>query len=118
MYKVFVMLGLFVFLTSCEPKVLPTVVDVRPEEVIVKFSHMSDMGEMANAAMSCAQQNINMQYAGTEFFEDGRLRKLALQVTLPNGQKGTTSADLSTLQFKYYGFTINKEGNFKIGHLD
>lgn len=118
MYKLSLLIGLFSILTSCEPKVLPTVVDVRPEEVFIKFSHMSNMAEIAEAAMLCAQQNINMQYAGSEFFDDGRLRKLALQVTLPGGQAGTTSADLATLQFKYYGFKTGKDGYFKIGHLD
>ena len=118
MYKIFILIGLMVFSVSCEPKNLPTVIDVKPEEVVIKFSHMSTMQEITNAAILCLQQNIDMQFTGTEFFDDGRVRKLALQVTLQNGQKGVTSADLATLQFKYYGFIIRKDGRFKIGHLD
>lgn len=118
MYKVLLLLGISVIMSSCEPKVLPTVLDFQPEQVIVKFSHMSTMGDFAQAAMQCAERNINMQYAGSEFFEDGRVKKLAIQVTLPSGKSGTTKADLSTIQFKYYGFMIGNNGYFKIGHVD
>lgn len=118
MLRLVFLLSSITLLYSCEPKMLPTVIEISPQNVNVKFSHMSTMNEIAQAAMECAQIGINMQYAGSEFFDDGRIRKLAIQVTLPNGKSGNTSADLTTLQYKYYGFTMDPSGSFKIGHLD
>jgi hypothetical protein len=118
MYKVLFFFTVLIFLSSCEPKVLPTVIDFKPDQVIVKLSHMSTMADFAQAAMQCNQRNINMQYAGSEFFEDGRVKKLAIQLTMPNGQSGNTTADLTTLQYKYYGFMVSDNGYFKIGHIE
>lgn len=118
MYKLLAISMLFFVMTSCEPKVLPTVIDVQPSEITVKFSHMSTMMEVAQAALLCSEQGIDMQYVGSEFFDDGRIRKLSLQVTLPNKSGGKTSADVTNLQYSYYGFTLSKEGRFKIGQLD
>lgn len=118
MYKLLTISILCLVMTSCEPKVLPTVIDVQPSEITVKFSHMSTMMEVAQAAMFCSEQGVDMQYVGSEFFDDGRIRKLSLQVTLPNKSGGKTSADVTNLQYSYYGFTLSKEGRFKIGQLD
>lgn len=118
MYKIFIISILFFVITSCKPKDLPTVIDVQPSEITVKFSHMSMMSEVTQAAIACSELGINMQFVGSEFFEDGRIRKLSLKVTLPNGSGGKTSADITNLQYSYYGFTLSKEGRFKIGQLD
>jgi len=42
-----------------------------------------------------------------------------LAVKTPDGSNGTTSADLVTLQFKYFGFIYKKTGSptFKIGEI-
>ena len=118
MYKLLFLFVLTSVFGSCKPKVLPTVVMITPDEVIVKFSHMSALEDFAQVAMQCAEYNINFQYAGTEFFEDRKLRKLAIQVTTPGGQSGQTTADLSKLQFAYYGFRYSPNGYFKIGAVE
>lgn len=102
---------------SCEPKDLPTIVEISEGSAVVKFSHQSTMTDVTSAAMELDQQNIKMDFIGSGFFEDGKLRELSLKVTLPNGTTGTTKADLSSLQFKYYGFTLSKEGHFKVGNF-
>jgi len=118
MYKLLFIFILFGAFSSCKPKILPTVTKVTPDEVIAKFSHMTTMGEIAHVAILCAQNDINFQYAGTEFFEDNRVKKLMIQVTLPNGQTGKMSADITNLQYKYYGFMYNSNGYFKVGQLE
>ncbi|MBK6783533.1 MAG: hypothetical protein IPG79_07065 [Saprospiraceae bacterium] len=118
MYRTFLFFSFVFLLSSCEPKVLPTVIEFKQDQVMVKFSHMSTMAEFAQAAIQCNERNINMQYAGSEFFEDGRVKKLAIQLTMPNGKSGNTTADLTTLQYKYYGFMVADNGYFKIGHID
>lgn len=118
MYKLLFLFVLTSVFWSCEPKNLPSVVQVTPDEVVIKFSHMSTLEDFAQAAMQCAQYNINFQYAGTEFFEDRKLRNLAIQVTTPGGQSGQATADLSKLQFAYYGFRYSSNGYFKIGAIE
>ncbi|MFZ1703585.1 MAG: hypothetical protein WAT79_04525 [Saprospiraceae bacterium] len=118
MYKILIFIAIFLANTSCEPKILPTVIEISPNEVLIKFSHMSNMEEFARVAMECAEYNINFQYTGSEFFQDKSLRNLAIQVTMPNGKSGSTKADLTTLQYKYYGIVAKADGYFKIGHIE
>ncbi|MBK9733704.1 MAG: hypothetical protein IPO92_01540 [Saprospiraceae bacterium] len=85
---------------------------------LLKLSHQSTKTEMSEFSKAIAMdQGIIMDFSTSEFFEDGKLRKLKLTVILPDNTGGKTSADLTTLQFKYYGFQYQKNGNpiFKIG---
>lgn len=118
MYKLLLFMSIIVVYSSCKPKDLPTIKSVTQNEVIAKFSHMSTMADISEVAYLCLQNNIDFQYVGTEFYEDNRLKTLKIQVTLPNGQTGKMSADITNLQYKYYGFVYNSNGHFKVGQLD
>lgn len=106
---------------TCKPKELPTVMEITEEKVVLKLSHMSTKAEMQSFKDKITSMDFNMDFSGSEFFDNGNLRRLNLRVACPNGTSGATSADGVTLQFKYYGFTYYfKENpvNFQIGHID
>jgi len=109
-------------LVSCEPKPLPTYSDIQEDKVIIKVSHETTRSEMATFYRSLKEShNIEFNYTKSTFFEDGKLRILKLYVTLPSGERATTTADLMTLQKNYYGMIYDKSGekgvSFKIGKV-
>ena len=103
---------------SCKPKNLPTVSDIHEDYAEVKFSHMTTEAEMADIKTKLKQiSNINFTYENSTFLEDGHLQTLKIGAEMPDGNRGSTSTDLMSLQFKYYGFEYNPTGNpsFSIG---
>jgi hypothetical protein len=84
-----------------------------PEKVEVRLSHMTTRVELENLATELKEKyNTTMDYSGSTFFEDGKIRDLNLVVSLPNKGGGNLHAPLTNLQYRYYGFTIdftNKE---------
>lgn len=114
-------LAIFSFvLLSCQPKDLPTVSDIHADFAEVKFSHMTTQEEMAQIKTTLKKvSNIDLLYEQSQFLENGKLQILKIGVKLPNGTKGSTNADLMTLQFKYFGFLYNPKSTpiFKIGAL-
>lgn len=108
-----------VCLISCTAKELPVIVDVDKNYAEVKISH-----EATEKSLQIIQSdlkniaNIEMDFSKSTFLDDGRIQDLKITVTLPNGQRGSTQADLMTLQYKYYGFKYDPESQpiFVIGH--
>jgi len=117
--KIIVALSLLVLITSCQPKDLPTVFTQSEGYALVKISHETTKTEMEEMATKLAEQGIKIIFSNSEFFEDGKIRNLKLGVETPDGNRGSTSADLVVLQFKYYGFIYQKDGNpvFQIGNI-
>ena len=94
---------------SCSPKELPTSIVLNDNVIEVKFSYMTTKDEMIEVKSQLKDQyNIEMQFEGSRFFENGKLRDLNLKVTLPNGTGGTTSSMYAILETKYVGFRIRQ----------
>lgn len=112
-------LFLIIFITSCQPKELPTILEQRDGFAMMKISHETVKDELSEMITKLATQDIVVDVKGTEFFENGHVKKLILTVIAPDGSKGVTKADIVALQFRYFGFMYNKEGNpsFKIGEI-
>lgn len=106
----------FYFL-ACSPKELPTICTIQDNEVILKVSHQTSRQELAKIQTDLERVQITMDFATSEFYENGFIKKLNLVITTPEGNIGRTTADVVTLQYKYYGFMYQKNGNpsFKIG---
>lgn len=107
---------------SCGPKELPTSVVMNDEFIEVKLSHQTTKDEMLKIQSDAkAKYNLNFDFSKSSFFDDGKLRTLNLAVVSEAGSKGTTTADLMTLQNKYFGFMINLDPNagtsMKIGTM-
>lgn len=97
---------------SCQPKNLPTISDIHQDYVEVKISHMTTKEELAEIKSKLSTIcNIEFDYSQSEFFEDGKIQLLKMGVIIPDGNMGSGTADLMTLQFKYYGFEYNLKGN-------
>ncbi len=108
------------FLFSCQPKDLPTVSDIHKDFAEVKFSHMTTKDELFRIKSDLREtSNIELDYSQTQFLDDGHIQTLKIGVRLPNGTRGSTSADLMKLQFNYYGFLYNPKNapTFKVGAL-
>jgi superfamily I DNA and RNA helicase len=106
-------------LLSCQPKDLPTVFELSDETVLVKVSHQTTQSEMKTIAEQLKEKQFQMDFTGSEFYENDKLKNLKLIIITPQGNKGITKADIVALQFKYFGFLYKKEGNpsFKIGEI-
>lgn len=117
--KIIVAFSLLVFLASCQPKDLPTVFTQSEGYAMMKISHETTKTELEQMSVKLAKQGIKIVFSSSEFFEDGKIRNLKLGVETPDGNRGSTSADLVVLQFKYYGFIYQKDGNpvFQIGNI-
>jgi hypothetical protein len=112
--------SLLLFLTACQPKDLPTVFSQSEGYAILKVSHKTTKDELTSIADKLKIQAVEMDFSKSEFFDDGKLRNLKLSVITPEGNRGATSADQVTLQFKYFGFIYNKKGGtaFQIGTME
>lgn len=96
---------------SCAPKDLPTVVKVEDNYALVKMSHMTTETELESIKKQLRETaDIEFNYSPSIFLEDGHLQQLVFQIKLPNGTRGTASADLMKLQFNYCGFMYNPDG--------
>ena len=110
---------LTVLLQACMPKDLPTNVSISDQQIKVKLSHLTTRTELEQITSDLKSQNILMEYSRSQFFENGKLKSLSLQVAGENGKPaGSTVADLMGIQFHYYGFELKSNGYFKIGVLD
>lgn len=111
--------GALLFLIACQSKNLPTYFEQDQDFALVKFSYSTTKDEMIEIQTKLKGQGIEMDFSGSEFFEDGKLRNLKMKVTSPSGSGGMTSADQVTLQFKYWGFKYDKAGkiSFMIGEM-
>ena len=107
-----------ILLLSCRPKDLPTISDIHSDFAEVKLSHMTTKDQLAKIKSELKSvSNIDLRYEQSQFLDNGHLQILKIGVELPNGSKGSTSADLMTLQFHYYGFLFDPKNtpSFKIG---
>ncbi|KXK37161.1 MAG: hypothetical protein J5I52_01080 [Saprospiraceae bacterium] len=104
-------------LASCQPKDLPTVLEVRDGYALMKISHQTTKDELKDIQQKLADYNIALSYEGSTFFDNNRLQNVVLQVKTPEGHSGNTKADIVALQYRYFGFLYQKGGSpaFKIG---
>jgi len=103
---------LAIIMISCQPKNLPTISDIHQEYAEVKISHLTTNDELVSIKSKLKTiSNIDLDFSKSVFFEDGKIQILKMSVMMPDGTKGSGSADLMTLQHKYYGFEYNPKGN-------
>jgi hypothetical protein len=107
------------FLLSCQPKELPSYLEYKDGYAILKISHQTSRDELFSYAEALKEQGIEIDFSKSTFFDNDRLQNLSLFVKTPDGNSGNTSADQTNLQFKYFGFLYQKNGNpsFKIGEI-
>lgn len=87
-------------------------VDIQPDYAKIKFSHMTTQDEMYEIQANLKSiSNIEFVFDQSEFLEYGHLQTLKIGIKTPNGNTGSCSADLMKLQFNYYGFEYNPDGN-------
>lgn len=106
--------------SSCQPKDLPTILDIHEDYAAVKISHMTTKSELELIKSKLSSTaNIQFEFNQSDFFENGNIQSLKMSIVTPEGAKGSGSADLMTLQYKYYGFEYNPKGNpsIRIGVL-
>ncbi len=117
--KNILILSMFFLVASCQPKDLPTVFTQSEGYALMKVSHKTTKSELTDMAQKLTDQGIKLDFAASEFFDDGKIKTLRIGVETPDGNRGSTSADLAILQFKYYGFIYEKGGNptFQIGNM-
>lgn len=115
----FILTMLMFSLISCMPKDLPTVITQKQDYTLVKLSHKTTKEELKTIQQKLAEQEIGFNYDGSTFFDDNKLQKLNLVVSIPGGHSGRTSADIVAIQFKYFGFLYQKGSNpvFRIGEM-
>jgi hypothetical protein len=119
MIKVVFICFIGLFLVTCTPKELPTVLQLNDGDVIMKVSHQTSEEELKTIQKQLLTIQITIDFSTSEFFENGMLRKLNLVVMTPDSHVGKTSADIVNLQYKYFGFIYQKNGSptFKIGEI-
>jgi hypothetical protein len=110
--------SMFVIMCSCKPRDLPTVFKVDGDKVIAMFSYQTTKDDLLFVQNEMAQLNIRMSLRGSEFFKDGRVRILSLTLNFLDGTTGQVKADVVTLQYKYYGFSINHDSPLYIGFME
>lgn len=99
-------------MASCQPKDLPTQIDIKENYALVKMSHMTTKSEMERIKKELKMKcGLDFNYGKSFFFEDGKLRGLSFQFTNKEGKGGSASADLMSLQNNYYGLLYNPTGN-------
>lgn len=119
----FLVFILFVIgMIGCTPKDLPTVINTSNDKIEVKLSYMSTKTELDSLKEELKiKYNIDFQFEGSRFFENGNLRDLNIKLVLPNGSGGKASALLATLETKYFGFEIDltqqSKKPFRIGSI-
>jgi len=112
MKQLFTLSILTLLIVGCQPKNLPTISDIHSDYAKVKISHLTTKDEMENIKSKLKSvSNIEFDFSQSIFFEDGKIQILKVGVILPDGSRGSGSADLVTLQFKYYGFEYHPKGN-------
>jgi hypothetical protein len=99
------------FICSCKPKELPTIMHIDKDEITMKVSHQTTETEMINFKNQVNEFGVQLDFSKSVFFDDGKLRILSFAVSFPTGQIGTASADLMNLQHKYHGFRYTPSGN-------
>jgi hypothetical protein len=111
--------ALLIFL-SCQPKELPTQVKAESEECYLKASHMTTRDELIQIKQNLKKVGIDLEFGESTFFDNEKLRTLNLVVLFPDGTGGSCTADLTKLQYKYYGFqySTTKQPRLKTGALD
>lgn len=117
----FLILGLVI--GACSPKELPTISIADRDSFTVMLSHQSTKQEMDEIAEELeTTYGAMVDYAGTQYFEDGRLQSLVVMVTLPSGSYAKGAAELLNIQFKYFGFKASNlaegKGTLWLGQMD
>lgn len=118
----YLLYSLFVILmgVSCQPKSLPTVFEVKENYALLKASHEITKPELEKIQAQLAEYDFVLDYSKSQFYEDDKIKVLALTLQTPTGQIGSTSADLVTIQYKYYGFRYDSENanSFYMGFME
>ncbi len=94
---------------SCAPKELPTVSMVDENGFFLKISHQTSKQELKDFQSKVSKiHGVNFDFSKTEFTEANLVKNLNAQLSKA-AFKAKCSADLFTLQYKYYGFDFAVE---------
>jgi hypothetical protein len=104
-------------IVGCQPKELPTMIEINDKIVKVKLSHQTTKAELETISQQVVKYGVTMDYSSSTFFDDGKLRILSLLVTTPT-HSGKTNSDLMGIQYRYVGFEYDPINNlFGIGEM-
>ena len=116
-----VLLSCFIALSSCQPKDLPTQIQIGEKSAIVKLSYESTKDQIDSIKTVLTQRhNVEFRTSNIRYFEDGKLRTLNFSIHLPSGSHGKLQADLLNIQNNYYGFmyTDFNKGQLSVGQIN
>lgn len=101
------------------PKELPPSLDVNGNNITMKVSHQSTKEELEKWQKDLSMKNIEFNFSKSEFFDDGKIRKLSFTVLFPDGTQGSATGDLVAIQYRYFGFiyTPQEAVAFSIGDI-
>ncbi len=97
---------------SCKPKDLPTVSNISKQGILIKFSHLTTKAELAAIDTKLRDiQGLHLDYSQCIFTDKNALKTMSTSLT-KNGQIiANCSADLMSLQYKYYGYQMDIDGD-------
>ncbi|MFM2394185.1 MAG: hypothetical protein RLZZ546_2167 [Bacteroidota bacterium] len=106
-------------ITSCTPHELPPALIMDGDKILMKVSHQSTKEEMLKWQQDLSAKNIELNFSNSEFFDEGKIRKLSFTVKFPDGTVGSAGGDLVSLQYRYIGFIYSSKDNeiFKVGDV-
>ncbi|MEE9437556.1 MAG: hypothetical protein V3V14_01065 [Saprospiraceae bacterium] len=111
MKNIFTILIILLLIIGCSPKELPTVSIVDKNGFFLKASHQTTKQELKDFQSEIAKiHGINFDFSKTEFTEKNTIKHFN-SVMSKGAFKAKCSADLFTLQYKYYGFQFNVKDN-------
>jgi hypothetical protein len=101
---------------ACQPRELPSKISVSDTNVTLKVSHQSTKAELDTFGMSLISKGYKVDFKGSEFDEDGKIKKLQYSITTPKGGGGSSTVEFSKLKYNYYGFSYDiQSGQFTVG---
>ncbi len=111
------LLGILCF-TACQPRELPSKINITESEIELRVSHQSTKPELDKFKSELEAQGFKMDFTGSEFGPDGKVTNLKFSVTTPKNSGAAGGAKFSDLKYNYYGFVYNKErGEITVGEL-
>lgn len=109
--------------TSCQPKELPTVMKVTKEQVLLKCSHQTTKDELLKfATITNRLHKLQIDFSETTYLDGGTIQNLKSSIIKGDKLLAKLNADLTSLQYKYYGYEINfardEIQHLKAGHIE
>jgi hypothetical protein len=109
----------FLFVTACQPRELPSQINVSPQSIELKVSHQSNQAELDKFKADLEKEGFTMDFTGSEFNPDGKIKILKFEVRTPKKTGAASTVEFSKLKYNYYGFTYDRvKGIITVGEQE